>query len=247
MANWLWSSVIVLPVVSLLTIACGLLTLLSVAWDSTGRFAHGVAQVWGRVILAVSRVRLDVRGAERLVPAGTYVFVANHQSLYDIPVVFWGLPYQLRIIAKDSLGPVPFIGWHLRRTGHLLVDRRNPDRSGILTRWRGLVAQHLSLIIFPEGTRSADGRIARFKAGSFLLAIQAGIPVVPVAIIGTRAVMPKGAMAMRPGRVELSILESVRTDTGEWSPTIDDARRLAARVQAIVSAEVEARQRAGAS
>jgi len=124
-------------------------------------------------------VRVRVEGLEALEPGKTYIFVSNHQSIYDIPVIFWWLPYQLRIIAKESLGSFPFLGWHLRRTGHLLVDRRNPDRSGILRRWRELVVNGLSLIIFPEGTRSPDGKVGRFKAGSFMLAIEAGSPSCP--------------------------------------------------------------------
>ena len=96
-------------------------------------------------------------GLERVKRGETYVFISNHQSIYDIPVIFASLPFQLRIIAKESLGQFPFLGWHLIRAGHLLVDRRNPDRSGILNRWRRLVSDRLSLIIFPEGTRSADG------------------------------------------------------------------------------------------
>src|SRR5439155_20477530 len=114
----------------------------------------------------------------------TYNFVSDHQSVYDLPVLFAALPFQLRIIAEDSLARFPVLGWHLRRRGHLFVDRQRPDRSGILNRWRALVSEGLSLIIFAEGTRSGDGRVARFKAGSFLLAIEAQLPVVPIAVIG---------------------------------------------------------------
>ena len=123
-----------------------------------------------------------MKGLERVRRGETYVFISNHQSIYDIPVIFASLPFQLRIIAKESLGRFPFLGWHLIRAGHLLVDRRNPDRSGILKRWRRLVSDRLSLIIFPEGTRSADGQVGRFKAGSFLLALEAGLTIVPLSV-----------------------------------------------------------------
>src|SRR5207249_11859210 len=131
---------------------------------------------------------------DRIKPKTTYVFVSNHQSIYDTPVTFASLPYQLRIIAKESLARFPVLGWHLRRGGHLFVDRRHPDWAGILKRWRALVSDGVSLIIYAEGTRSPDGRVARFKAGSFLLAIQAQLPIVPLAVIGTRQVMPKGRL-----------------------------------------------------
>ena len=101
------------------------------------------------------------------------------------------------------------LGWHLKRGGHLFVDRRHPDRAGILKRWRALVSEGLSLIIYAEGTRSPDGRVARFKAGSFLLAIEAGLPVVPLAVIGTRAVMPKGRLRTEPADVTLVVHDPI--------------------------------------
>jgi 1-acyl-sn-glycerol-3-phosphate acyltransferase len=106
-------------------------------------------------------VRVEVEGLERVVRGTTYVFVSNHQSIYDIPVIFASLPYQLRIIAKASLARFPVLGWHLRRGGHLFVDRQHPDRAGILGAGAPGI-RGLSLIIYAEGTRSPDGHIARF-------------------------------------------------------------------------------------
>src|SRR6266536_355661 len=153
---------------------------------------------------------VSIEGLERIVPGTTYVFVSNHQSIYDIPVIFASLPYQLRIIAKASLARFPVLGWHLRRGGHLFVDRRHPDRAGILTRWRALVSEGLSLLIYAEGTRSADGHVGRFRAGSFLLAIQAGLPIVPVAVINTRQVMPKGRLRTEPADVMLVVHDPIQ-------------------------------------
>ncbi|HET9468084.1 MAG TPA: lysophospholipid acyltransferase family protein [Vicinamibacterales bacterium] len=180
---------------------------------------------------------MKVRGLERIKEGETYVFIANHQSIYDIPVIFASLPFQLRIIAKESLGRFPFLGWHLIRAGHLLVDRRNPDRTGILKRWRRLVADRLSLIIFPEGTRSADGSVGRFKGGSFLLALEAGLTVVPLSVSGTMHVMKKGRLMTCPGHVTLEVHDPVVTPRIE-SPTADDARELAVRIEAIVRSGV---------
>jgi 1-acyl-sn-glycerol-3-phosphate acyltransferase len=134
------------------------------------------------------------------------------------------------------------LGWHLRRGGHLFVDRDRPDRAGILRRWRALVSEGLSLLIFAEGTRSPDGRVARFKAGSFLLAIEAGLPVVPVAVIDTRRVMPKGRLRTEPAEVTLVVQEPIPVPIVE-TPTPRDARALAERVHAVVAGTVEARQR----
>ncbi|MDR2239157.1 MAG: 1-acyl-sn-glycerol-3-phosphate acyltransferase, partial [Zoogloeaceae bacterium] len=178
--HWWRTVFFLIPAISLYTIVCGTASIVSSLFSRRGYFAHTCARVWSLLILKTTGVRVTVEGLERLTPKTTYVFVANHQSIYDIPVLFWSLPYQLRIIAKASLARFPVLGWHLKRGGHLFVDRKNPDPQGILERWRSLVKDGLSLIIFAEGTRSADGHVGRFKAGSFLLAIEAGLPIVPV-------------------------------------------------------------------
>jgi len=242
--HW-WRTVFYLiPMIGLYTIVLGTVSIASSFLGGRGHFAHACARAWSRLILLTTGVGVSVRGLERLTPGTTYVFVSNHQSIYDIPVIFWALPYQVRIIAKESLGSFPFLGWHLRRTGHLLVDRRNPDRQGILRRWRELLKQGLSLIIFPEGTRSADGRVGRFKAGSLLLAIEAGLPVVPLSVYGTRFVMPKGQLTTRPGSASLVVHDPIVTTDGSWLPTIEDARRLSAHVQGIIAGQVEAEEQA---
>ena len=222
----------------------GTVSLASSLFDRTGTFAHGCARWWSRLILLTTGVRVRVEGLDILTPGRTYVFVSNHQSIYDIPVIFWSLPYQLRIIAKESLGSFPFLGWHLRRSGHLLVDRRNPDRAGILRRWRDLVVNGLSLIVFPEGTRSADGRVGRFKAGSFMLAIEAGLTVVPLSIVGTRRVMRKGRLTVEPGDVILAVHPPIDAGARAAHPSTDDARALAADVHGIIGGGVETIERA---
>ena len=232
--HW-WRTVFYLiPAISVYTIVLGAASIVSSLFDRRGYFAHGCARAWSWLILKTTRVKVRVDGLERLTPGTTYIFVANHQSHYDTPVIFSSLPYQLRIIAKDSLARFPVLGWHLKRGGHLFVDRRNPDKTGILSRWRALVSEGLSLIIYAEGTRSPDGKVARFKAGSFLLAIQAGLPVVPLAVIGTRAVMPKGRLRTEPGDVQLIVHDPIPAPAIA-QPSVHDARKLAIRAHDIVA------------
>lgn len=239
--HW-WRTVFYLiPAISVYTIVLGAASLVSSLFDRRGYFAHDCARAWSRLILKTTGVRVRVEGLDRIQPGKTYVFVSNHQSIYDTPVVFASLPYQLRIIAKESLAKFPVLGWHLRRGGHLFVDRRHPDRQGILARWRALVSEGLSLIIYAEGTRSTDGHVARFKAGSFLLAIEAGLPIVPLAIINTRQVMPKNRLRTEPADVTLIVHDAIEP-ADLAAPTVHDAKALADRVQAIVSAAVEQRQ-----
>jgi 1-acyl-sn-glycerol-3-phosphate acyltransferase len=231
--HW-WRTVFYLiPAVSLYTIALGTISVLSSLFDRTGDVGHKCARAWSRWILRTTGVRVHVSGLEYLDPSRSYVVASNHQSIYDIPILFASLPLQLRIVAKDSLGRVPFLGWHLQRTGHLLVDRRNPG-TDIVKKMARLVCEHHSLIVFPEGTRSVDGQVGRFKKGTFLVAIDARLPVVPLSVSGSRHVMQKGQLMVCPGDVRLTIHEPI--------PTLDVERaqvmRFAERVRGIVRADV---------
>jgi 1-acyl-sn-glycerol-3-phosphate acyltransferase len=234
----------VLPAVAVYTVVGVSAALLVSLFDPFGRAMHRMSRVWARLILWSSGVRVEVRGLDRLAPGSACVFVANHQSVCDIPVLFACLPGQWRITAKQDVFRIPFLGWYLSRGGHLAVDRSHPDRAGLQRRWHGLIDQNISLAVFPEGTRSGDGRVGRFKAGSFHLAIEAGVPVVPLSLVGTRRVMRKGELTVRPGVVELTIHAPIPTGTGEWRPAIEDARRLASLVEAQLSAHVQASERA---
>jgi 1-acyl-sn-glycerol-3-phosphate acyltransferase len=232
--HWWRTVFFLIPAISAYTIVLGTLSLLSVLVDRSGDLGHRCARAWAWLILKTTGVRVETRGIEKLDPKQSYVLASNHQSIYDIPIVFASLPLQLRIIAKDSLGRFPFLGWHLQRTGHLLVDRKNPGAS-ILKKMAKLVSGARSLIIFPEGTRSVDGTVGRFKGGSFLLAIDAGLPVVPVSIAGSRHVMLKGRLMTCPGDVKLFVHDPIPT-TGLGR---GDAKELAARVREVVGRKVD--------
>ena len=231
--HW-WRTVFYLiPLISVYTIVLGTLSIASSLFERDGHFAHRCARTWSKLILITTGVRVHIRGIDRLEQGHTYVFISNHQSIYDIPILFASLPFQVRIIAKASLGRFPFLGWHLQRTGHLLVDRRDPHHTAILARWKGLVSHGLSLIVFPEGTRSLDGRVGRFRAGSFLLALEARLPIVPISVSGSRQVMRKGRLTTSPGEVALTVHQPIPVPALD-SPSVRDARVLAARARAIV-------------
>lgn len=232
--HW-WRTVFVLiPAIGIYTIVLGTLSLASSIFDARGYFAHWCARTWARLILWTTGVTVTVSGLEHVTPNGSYVFVSNHQSHYDTAVLFATLPHQLRIIAKASLGRFPFIGWHLRRTGHILVDRRRPDRAAIFGWADRLLTRGLSLIVYPEGTRSPNGAVQRFKPGSFQIALQAGLPVVPISISGTREVMRKGAFEARPGAVRLVLHPPIDTrGLAEAEP-----REFAERVRQVIAPAV---------
>src|SRR4029079_7580505 len=232
--HW-WRTVFYLiPAITLYTIVLGAASIAASVCYRRGYVAHVCARAWSWLILKTTGVRVRVEGLERITPGTTYVFVSHHQSIYDTHAIFASLPYQLRIIAKQSLAMFPVLGWHLKRGGHLFVDRKDPDRTGILKRWRALWAQWLCLIFYPEGTRTPDGHVARFKAGSFLLAIQAGLPIVPLSIVGNRAVRPKGRLRTYPAHVSLAAQDPTQPPVIA-EPTVHDAKALADRVHDIVA------------
>lgn len=229
--HW-WRTVFYLiPAISLYTLVLGALSIGSSFFTRNGHFAHRCARWWSRLILGTTGVEVDARGLERIDPARSCIIVSNHQSIYDIPVIFWTLPIQLRIIAKASLGRFPVLGWHLRRTGHVLVQREHPG-AAVFERISRLLGERSSLLVFPEGTRSVDGRLGRFRGGIFRLAIESGLPVVPIAVEGSRHVMRKGRLMTCPGRVQLAVGDAIDTTTLEP----DDAKALAANAREQIDA-----------
>ncbi len=228
--HWWRTVFFLIPAISLYTIVLGTLSLLSTLVDRSGDLGHGCARAWAWLILKTTGVRVRVTGLEHLDRHRSYVLASNHQSIYDIPIIFASVPLQLRIVAKESLGRIPFMGWHLWHSGHLLVDRRNPGPD-IVEKMRRLVSQSHSLIVFPEGTRSMDGTIGRFKRGSFIVAMDARLPVVPVTIVGSRSVMQKGRLMVRPGDVRLIVHEPIPTA----GVAREDVTAFADRIRTVVS------------
>ncbi len=222
-----------IPAIGLYTVGLGIVSVASAIVSGTGAFAHRCARLWSWLILATTGVKVRVAGVHRVPAEGSYLFICNHQSIYDIPIIFANLPFDLRIIAKESLGRFPFIGAHLRRTGHVLVDRTTPGTTTFRQVSR-LLSNGQSLLVFPEGTRSADGRLGRFRGGIFLLAISAGFPIVPMAVRGSRHVMKKNRLMTCPGEVALQVFDPIPTA----GLTREDAKALAQRVREVVAAGV---------
>jgi len=201
------------PLIVLATLVCGTLSLLASTFDRSGRTQHALARAWGRILLTVSGVRVRVEGLEKLQPGGCYVLVANHRSYMDTPVMLAYMPLEIRFFAKQGLFRIPLLGGHLRRAGHLPVVRGNPRASlkslsagARLVRERGV-----SVVLFPEGGRS-PAELREFKEGAPYLAIKAGVPAVPIGIIGTRPVLPMHSFVVRPGQVTVRIGDPIATD-----------------------------------
>src|SRR5215212_5241966 len=201
------------PLVALYTVFMGTLSLACSLFDRRGRLQHWCASTWSRMIARTALLDVRVRGAEHLRAGESYVFLSTHQSWMDIPVMLGYLPRQLRIAAKREVFHIPFLGWHMRRSGQIPINRGSTAESiESLQRAARLLGEGISAFLFPEGTRTRDGSLQPLKKGGFRLAIESGLPLVPVTITGTRRAMPRGSMALRAGPVEMHLDPPILTD-----------------------------------
>lgn len=164
-----------------------------------------IHRTWSRMLLRLAGTRVEVEGLEALSTGEPQVLVCNHQSLLDIPALFAALPVSLRFVAKVELSRIPVFAGAMRRAGHVFVDREDRDQAIAAMRAAGrrMRAEGLTLGLFPEGTRSRDGRLRPFKKGPFALAVETGTAVVPVALHGGGAILPKGKGRLEPGTLRL--------------------------------------------
>ncbi len=196
----------------LVTIIFGILAILASFIDIKGRLPHKIAGIWARSIMAASPIEVTVKGLSNIDPDKSYIYMSNHQSNYDIPILLGYLPVQFRWLAKIELFRIPLFGYAMKRAGYICIDRSNQKSAfESLKKAAGIIRDGVSVMIFPEGTRSMDGNIGSFKKGGFVLAIESGVPILPVIIRGTYSVMPKSRLLIKPGKVTLQVLKPVET------------------------------------
>lgn len=194
------------PLILTLTAMLATLSVLFSVVDGTGRLQHWCARTWSRLIFFVSRVHVDLRGLDGLDRGRPYIFAANHLSMFDIWAFLALLPFQFRFVAKASLFRWPFLGWHLKRSGNIAVNRHNPRQAVRSLEQAGeKIRGGVSVVVFPEGMRTWGEAVAPFKKGSFLLAQHAGVPIVPVTIIGSHRLLPRGSALICPGVMQMII------------------------------------------
>jgi 1-acyl-sn-glycerol-3-phosphate acyltransferase len=192
-------------------------------------------RIWGPFLIWAARARLVVQGAENVVPFRPTIYVSNHQSALDIPVAFVALPVNFRFVAKKSLGYVPVLGWYLKAGRHILVERGS-RASALATLEKGAeqIRRGTSILMYPEGTRSPDGRLLPFKKGSFALALKAGVAICPVTIEGTARIMPKKSWKIRFGE-EIRVKIGAPIDPRQYGP--HDRDRLMRDVRRVMIAQ----------
>ena len=230
--RWL-SYLIAIPLIALATSGFGCISLLCGLWDKSGRQQHAIAHVWARTLLLISLSPVTIVGREKLHEHETAVYASNHLSYMDTPVLFAKLPFQFRILAKQSLWKVPFIGWYLNRSGQVPVDTKN-SRSLVASLNRGVstLKHGLPLVLFPEGGRAATGRLQAMMSGCAYMAIKAQVPLVPLTLVGTYELLPIHVYALYPRPILIVVGDPIPT-TGLTSR---DADALTQRIYESISA-----------
>jgi 1-acyl-sn-glycerol-3-phosphate acyltransferase len=209
--RWL-SYLLLIPLFGLATAAFGCVSLLCGLWDKSGRQQHAIARAWARVLLLISLSSVKIIGAEKLHEHETAVYASNHLSYMDTPVLFARLPFQFRILAKQALWKIPFIGWYLHRSGQVSVDTNSP-RSLIASLNRGVATlkSGLPLVLFPEGGRAATGELQTMMSGCAYMAIKAGVPLVPLTLVGTYELLPIHVYALNPRPLLIVVGDPIST------------------------------------
>jgi len=200
-----------------ISLVCGL-------WDRSGRQQHYVARAWAGIMLRLALSPVEIVGADKLNIRQVAVYASNHLSYMDTPVLFAKLPFQFRILAKQALWKIPFVGWYLKRSGQVPV-------AGLLRGVKVLKAG-TPLFLFPEGARSPDGTMHSPASGCAFMAIRAGVPLIPLALIGTYELLPIHVYSLRPRLLKIIVGDALPTE----GLTTKDADALTARLHAAITA-----------
>jgi 1-acyl-sn-glycerol-3-phosphate acyltransferase len=196
----------------LTTFFWGLTAIVTSFFTHTGNPVHRVARIWARSILFASRIKVTVNGLANIDPTQSYVYMSNHQSNFDIPVLLAYLPVQFRWLAKAELFNIPIFGRAMRGAGYVKIDRFNRESAfESINEAAAKMKNGVSVMIFPEGTRSLDGKIRSFKKGGFVMAVDAGVPIVPIVLKGTWTIMEKSSLKINTGEVSLNIEPPIAT------------------------------------
>jgi 1-acyl-sn-glycerol-3-phosphate acyltransferase len=168
--------------------------------------------LWAPALVGITRSPVRVRGLEQIDLNKPHIFICNHQSTLDIAVAFVAIPKPLRFVAKKELLYVPFLGWYMWATGMIFVNRKKSEEARkSLERAGKIIREGADVIAFAEGTRSEEGEILPFKKGIFVVALEAGVPIVPMSIEGTRFVMPKNTFRIRPHQIDVVFGKPIET------------------------------------
>ena len=194
------------------TVLLSSLTILASFINKNGDLAYNITKTWAKFVLAVSRIKVTVQGSYNIRSDRSYIYMSNHQSNFDIPVALAYFPFKFRWVAKAELFKIPIFGNAMHRVGHINIDRSNRRAAfKSLKKAARNIREGVSVLIYPEGTRSKDGNIGPFKNGGFVLSVESGTPIVPVIIHGTWPIMSRDKIIVKPGNVIIEIKKPIET------------------------------------
>jgi 1-acyl-sn-glycerol-3-phosphate acyltransferase len=218
--------------IGMTTLVLGFLAFLTYPLDRKGRVVHRYARLWGKIALLANRVKVEMEGIEHVKGEGPYIFMSNHQGYYDVFALLGRLPFQFKWLVKKELFSIPFLGWTMAAAGYINIDREGTRKTvGALNEAAQRIREGMSIVIFPEGSRSPDGSIQSFKKGGFTLAIKSRVPIVPIAIAGTREIMPKGKLTAAAGEIRIQMGYPIPTQ----SYSLKDREALISKVNQAIS------------
>jgi 1-acyl-sn-glycerol-3-phosphate acyltransferase len=204
---FVWSCIVIA------TLVLGVFAFITYPFDRRGKVGHYYAKLWGRVALLANGVKVRIERMGHLDEKVPYVFMSNHQGSYDIFALLGHLPYQFKWLAKKELFSIPFFGWTMAAVGYISIDRGGTrDTVAAMNEAAQKIRDGMSVVIFPEGSRSPDGSIQSFKKGGFTLAIKSKVPIVPVTISGSRDIMPKDRLTATSGEIRILVGNPIETE-----------------------------------
>jgi len=233
----LWQWLVLIPAAAIFTVVGALVAIAMCAFGLQRQANLGVAARWARFIAYLTPMRVEIEGAEHIDPHRSYVVVANHQSQYDIPLIYGFCGLDLRWVMKAEIGKLPFIAQGCRAIGHIFINRGNPEQArAAINAAVGRLPSGTGVLFFPEGTRSRSGELSKFRKGAFRVAVDRKLPVLPMTVVGTREMLPAGSLRIRPGCARLVIHPPIQPGEGR----IDEAvTELCTRTRSAIAAPLE--------
>lgn len=208
------SSIIKIILIVLWTFVCSIFAILFLIFDRSFTLYFGLSPIFSGGILKISGVKVEKSGLDNFDHNKPYIFVSNHSSQYDIPVLQHSIPGRMGMIFKKELAKIPFFGWQLKWGPYIMVDRKDPESAmkSIEEAKEKIKKLNMSVVVFAEGTRSKTGEVQPFKRGAFYLASRSGFPIIPVSISKTNNILPKGKFRIRSGKVKVHFDKPIITD-----------------------------------
>ena len=215
----------------------------SIIPDSENRI-HKMANLWAKILLLITNTKVEIIGKENILKGKPQIFMANHQSDFDILIALAHIPGQFRWLAKKELFHIPIFGAAMKTAGYIEIDRQNHEKAMQSLDEAALrIREGKSVMSFPEGTRSPNGEIKDFKQGIFHLAIRSGVPIVPISIVGSGQIMPKRSLKITPGKVKLVIDKPIAVK----NYTVENRHELIKKVREVIIKNYDDSRAAGTS